>query len=153
MTKTVSASPTKEFFISMLTRDISLISSIVDLVDNSVDAALSLDDLSNRYVRLNLNCSSATIIDNCGGISYDAATNYAFKFGRPPNTPNTPHSVGRFGVGMKRALFKMGNIFNIKSRHSSKSFEVSVNVDKWVEDDSDWTFDISDIDHSAFVGW
>ena len=36
---TIDASPTKELFILMLTRDISLIPSIIDLVDNSVDGA------------------------------------------------------------------------------------------------------------------
>jgi hypothetical protein len=33
MTTIIEADPSKNFFISMLTRDISLISSIVDLID------------------------------------------------------------------------------------------------------------------------
>ena len=41
MNEKISAEPTKDFFISMLTRDISLLSSIIDLVDNSVDEAIS----------------------------------------------------------------------------------------------------------------
>ncbi len=35
----VDASPTKEFFIYMLTRDIDLEPAIVELVDNSIDGA------------------------------------------------------------------------------------------------------------------
>ncbi|MGH9433064.1 MAG: hypothetical protein ACRD3T_16150, partial [Terriglobia bacterium] len=38
----INASPTKEFFISMLTRDIPLTRAIIDLVDNSVDGARRL---------------------------------------------------------------------------------------------------------------
>ena len=37
--KTIKASPTKEFFITMLTRDVMLTRAIIDLVDNSVDGA------------------------------------------------------------------------------------------------------------------
>lgn len=37
----IRANPTKEFFITMLTRDIPLDRAILDLIDNSVDAANS----------------------------------------------------------------------------------------------------------------
>ena len=40
--KLINASPTKEFFIHMLTRDIPLTRAILDLVDNSVDGARRL---------------------------------------------------------------------------------------------------------------
>ena len=33
------ASPTKAFFVNMITRDITLADSILDLIDNSVDGA------------------------------------------------------------------------------------------------------------------
>ena len=38
------ASPTKRFFVSMLTRDISLADAILDLLDNCLDGALRLAD-------------------------------------------------------------------------------------------------------------
>jgi hypothetical protein len=38
------ASPTKQFFVSMLTRDISLADAILDLVDNCLAGALRLAD-------------------------------------------------------------------------------------------------------------
>ena len=37
---TVNSSPTKNFFINMLTRDISLNDAILDLLDNCLDGAL-----------------------------------------------------------------------------------------------------------------
>jgi hypothetical protein len=36
------AAPTKQFFVSMLTRDISLEDAILDLIDNCLDGALRI---------------------------------------------------------------------------------------------------------------
>ena len=41
-TGTAQASPTKQFFVSMLTRDISLADAILDLLDNCLDGAMRL---------------------------------------------------------------------------------------------------------------
>lgn len=142
----ISADPTKDFFISMLTRDISLLSSIIDLVDNSADAALTTGGYSERFVALTISKDTFEVSDNCGGISLDAAQNYAFKFGRPVDAPPTPHTVGRFGVGMKRALFKLGESFSVTSHHSKNSFQVNVDVNKWIEEKGNWEFDIDFLD-------
>lgn len=40
MTVTVDSSPTKEFFVEMLTRDIDLTDAILDLLDNCLDGVL-----------------------------------------------------------------------------------------------------------------
>ena len=37
--KPINAHPTKAFFVDMITRDIALEQAVLDLVDNSVDAA------------------------------------------------------------------------------------------------------------------
>ena len=41
-TDRAEASPTKQFFVSMLTRDINLADAILDLLDNCLDGALQL---------------------------------------------------------------------------------------------------------------
>lgn len=148
MTK-VSAQPTKDFFISMLTRDISLLSALVDLIDNSVDAALMQGSADNKLIEIEANDSYFCIKDNCGGISKTAAENYAFKFGRPIDAPTTPHSVGRFGVGMKRALFKVGKKFNIESHHSEHSFKINVDVNQWLNAPDAWSFELEEISKSG----
>ncbi|EAM7300406.1 ATP-binding protein, partial [Salmonella enterica] len=51
MTKTIDASPTKEFFIDMLTRDIALDRSLLDLIDNSVDAARE-NNIENAWIKI-----------------------------------------------------------------------------------------------------
>jgi len=43
----IDASPTKDFFVSMLTRDISLDDAILDLLDNCVDGILR-NELTNN---------------------------------------------------------------------------------------------------------
>jgi hypothetical protein len=45
--RVINAEPTKDLFIDMLVRDIPLISAIIDLVDNSVDGAIRLQDDEN----------------------------------------------------------------------------------------------------------
>ena len=47
--------------------------------------------------------------------------------------------MGRFGVGMKRALFKMGRKFEIESRTADSEFSIEVDVDKW-EHETEWEF-------------
>lgn len=132
----IEASPTKEFFIFMLTRDIPLIRAIVDLVDNCIDGARRLKKNGNYnglWVRINLNKSIFQISDNCGGIPVDTARNYAFRFGRPKEMPKTEHSVGQFGIGMKRSIFKLGNKFKIISTTDNSKFSVEEDVEKWKE--------------------
>ena len=98
--KRINASPTKEFFIYMLTRDIPLTRAILDLVDNSVDGARRMQangDFNGLWVRVELDRNHLKIADNCGGIPVDIARNYAFRFGRL-RMLLTPGSVGQFGV-------------------------------------------------------
>jgi hypothetical protein len=142
--RVVDAYPTKTFFISMLVKDIELIRAILDLIDNSVDGARRLrasqGDYAGLTIRIELKPKSFKITDNCGGIPIDLARHYAFRFGRPATMPKTHRSVGQFGVGMKRALFKLGRHFQVTSTTSSSSFTIDVNVEDWEKHDR-WEFD------------
>ena len=141
--RTINARPTKELFISMLVKDIELIRAIADLVDNSIDGARRLrgpGPYNGLWVRVEVSPERFRIADNCGGIPIDIAREYAFRFGRPEGTPATPHSVGQFGVGMKRALFKLGRAFRVESRSETARFVVEEDVEKWKERPDDWTF-------------
>lgn len=144
----ISAGPTKSFFVSMITRDIELIPAIVDLVDNSVDGARNLrgeGSLEGLYVELECTSEAFVIRDNCGGIPIDVARKYAFRFGRDADTPGVVHSVGQFGVGMKRALFKLGNHFTVDSIATNSRFSLDVNVPTWAEEPA-WVFPLADHD-------
>jgi len=142
----VKAEPTKEFFIEMLTRDIELKRAIVDLVDNSVDGARRIGtrkSFDGLWVKIEARTDAFVIADNCGGIPETLARDYAFRFGRPPGTPSLKHSVGQFGVGMKRALFKLGKRAEIESTSARFAFRVVVDVDEW-QDKPEWTFEFED---------
>lgn len=152
----INARPTKEFFIYMLTKDIPLVRAIIDLVDNSWDGALRVNrkhPLDRLFIRLDLSKDEFVIKDNCGGIPYEIAKKYAFRFGRPTDMERTDKSVGQFGVGMKRALFKIGKKFIVESNSADSKFSVIVDVESWKQE-SEWEFRFNDVvKHERSPSW
>jgi len=146
----IDASPTKELFVSMLIRDIPLIRAIIDLIDNAVDGALRLrsGDYTGLSVRIELDNDHFKIVDNCGGISVKVAQDYAFRFGRPKEADSIPGSVGHFGIGMKRAFFKLGRKFKVESTTKNAHFVIEENVDDW-QQKSDWRFQFKELDENS----
>jgi hypothetical protein len=138
------ASPTKEFFVYMITKDISLAACILDLLDNCVDgarddlrrlgAAPPEEHLFRGYgAEITFDEHHFQITDNCGGIPVDDAINYAFHFGRRPDAPDeAEHAIGHYGIGMKRAVFKIGRLISVRSSTREEAFSVDVNVDEWL---------------------
>jgi hypothetical protein len=160
MDGTINGRPTKTFFVNMITRDITIRDAILDLLDNSIDGAsrINKDDYSGLFVKINVNSTEFILEDNCGGFSLDVAKNYAFRFGRPESAQAMGGTIGRFGVGMKRSLFKMGKSFEVESKTEVDHFQVDINVANWLsktdiitnregksEEIDDWNFDYVDI--------
>ena len=145
---TVDASPTKGLFVDMLTRDIRMAMAILDLVDNCIDGAIRIRgeaSLTGLTVQITFDQERFIIQDNCGGIPLDLATDYAFRFGRPSGAPSVRHSVGRFGVGMKRALFKLGRFFDVATTNSNERYQIAADVDEWL-DLIEWTFPVLNLE-------
>jgi len=153
----VHASPTKEFFVDMITKDISLEACILDLVDNSLDGARA--DLRRRggdsetarafegyWVQLTLRGDHFSVADNCGGISIEDAVNYAFHFGRRRDADREEGGIGLYGIGMKRAVFKLGREITVSSSTTEEGFIVPINVLKWLEDEHTWDFELTPAD-------
>jgi len=141
--------PTKAFFVDMLIKDIPLERAVLDLVDNCIDGARRLrpgdePDFSGLRINLALNEDRFEIRDNCGGFDIETAQTYAFRFGRPSKTRSTAYSIGQFGVGMKRALFKFGRYFEVYSTTREQKWSMKVDVDNWEEQD-DWVFDFDTV--------
>jgi hypothetical protein len=133
------AIPTKRFFVSMLTRDISLEDAILDLLDNCLDGALRQSgngtvDYSKFSVSIELSGEKFLIKDDCGGIPREIAVNYAFKMGRDPDDlrDQDAETIGMYGVGMKRAIFKMGQNASVYSKYNDDNYEVAITPD-WLE--------------------
>lgn len=138
------ATPTKQFFVDMLTRDILLVDAILDLVDNCIDGALRLAgdagvDYSKHMISINVSEDRFSISDNCGGISREIAKKYAFRMGREvgDDRDSSAETIGMYGVGMKRAIFKMGKQASVKTMHLDDCFEVCINPD-WLSH-REWT--------------
>lgn len=144
----VNAHPTKNFFVEMLIRDVDLLDSVVDLVDNSVDGARRLRGPRGRYdglkVELDFDHRHFSIRDNCGGISLAIARDYAFRFGREdvdPRSGSHDGEIGQFGVGMKRTLFKLGWYFKVVSQTTADAFVLEQDVQEWRRS-ADWEFEM-----------
>lgn len=150
----VDASPVKSFFVSMLTRDIQLEEAILDLLDNCVDGILRSKggNGSRPYEGFNANITfsadSFSIHDNCGGIPWRLHS-YAFRMGRAPDRPRDESgSVGVYGIGMKRAIFKMGMHCLISTRNEEDQYEVEITPD-WITNENEWEIPVREADNSA----
>lgn len=137
------ASPTKAFFVRMLTRDIDLRDAILDLLDNCMDgilrsggaAANTNEPYAGFRATLTMAADHFIIEDNCGGIPLDTARNYAFAMGRPDGAGDpTPATIGMYGIGMKRAIFKLGTDALVESR-SDQGFNVEI-TPEWMASDT-----------------
>lgn len=147
-TRTARGEPTKQLLVDVLTKDIDLVAAIIDLVDNSVDGARRLrgnTSLEGLRVHLSFGEDSFAIIDNCGGISLEDAENHAFRFGPDADDPPDPYSTGQFGVGMKRALFKLGTAFTVRSTAAEDRFTLRVDVSRWLARTADWNFRLTNV--------
>jgi hypothetical protein len=156
------AYPRKHFFLEMFTRDISFEDCVLDLIDNSMDSLLKTNQVdieqevlkvgtgtrsSGRipaHIRVEYSEDQFLIADNCGGIRYDEAINEVFCFGHHADGPKG--RLGVYGIGLKRALFKIGNEIRVESHTTQDGFRVSINLDDWSKKDDkleDWTFPIT----------
>lgn len=156
---TVSASPTKRFFVSMLTRDIELPDAVLDLLDNCIDGVLRTKGYSESekrpykgfWARLDFDGSHFSISDNCGGISRELAEKSAFMLGRPLQAEEQDEdlpTVGMYGIGMKRAIFKMGRYAEVTSRTSKEAFQVTI-PESWFSDEKTWDLPIETLKRST----
>jgi hypothetical protein len=163
-TTLANAYPRKHFFFEMFTRDISLEDCILDLIDNSIDGLVRSRhiDISTQLLRANGNSTPSAskavievsytesqfeIKDNCGGISRDHALKEVFNFGHGPDAVGGVLSV--YGIGLKRAIFKIGELFEMDSKTETEGFAVRLNVKQWAEKDDvldDWKIPLTFID-------
>lgn len=154
-----NGSPTKDFFVGMLTRDIELEDAILDLLDNCLDGIVRTNpekkkDEGNYYTgyraEITVSKDKFSIKDNCGGIPKETAIKYAFRMGRSndeltnnKNATSLP-TVGIYGIGMKRAIFKIGRSANVYTKYNEEKYTVQIPID-WGRT-SEWDFPIIEDD-------
>jgi hypothetical protein len=158
----ILASPTKRFFVDMLTRDIELKDAVLDLLDNCVDGVMRIlgkdfedaneeTPYSGYWADVRFSKAEFQIKDNCGGISKALARNSAFRLGRPSSASqldkNIP-TVGTYGIGMKRAIFKIGRECDVKSRTTAEAFMVRI-PHAWFSQEDEWHLQMTNIDKTT----
>jgi hypothetical protein len=142
MAQVANAFPHKHFFLEMFTRDISLDACILDLIDNSIDGLIRSSNLDvsasilerpnpltetelTRLPKVEVSYSTDhfSIKDECGGIGLEMAKNEIFTFGHDPKS-TTKGNLGVYGIGLKRAIFKLGDDFSMESHTAKDGFKV-----------------------------
>lgn len=161
----ISAFPTKRFFVEMLVRDIELKDAMLDLLDNCIDGAmrsLARDrsrpendaPYSGFWAKIDFSGGEFSIQDNCGGIPREVAVKSAFRLGRPAVEPDGDDAksdlptVGVYGIGMKRAIFKMGRNAIVSSKNDHQAFDVVIDPE-WMDKD---VWDLELVDREPVAG-
>ncbi len=146
----VDARPVKSFFVDMLTRDIELVDAILDLLDNCVDGILRQKKNSSGETpyegfeaEIKFDKDSFSIADNCGGIPW-RLHEYAFRMGKEnQNIDRDLPTVGVYGIGMKRAIFKIGRQCLISTQNKEDCYGVEITPD-WIEQSDNWDLPVSE---------
>lgn len=151
----VSTKPVKRFFVDMLTRDIDLEDAILDLLDNCLDGISRNSSTSKKenaskpytgfFANITISPSKFSIEDNCGGIPW-SEHGRAFRMGRPPNSVDKNSrvlTVGAYGIGMKRAIFKMGREASIATRTKQDQYRVDI-PSGWMDNQDNWDLDVTE---------
>ncbi len=131
----VQASVNPHYLESTLTTDISVLESILDLIDNSIDAArdelLNSDVTFDKYglpkdysgfkIHIRLGQKSISILDNCGGIDEDTLKTRALNIA---DSSNHKFGIGHYGIGLKRALLKFGSSYGVSTDNGKTSIKI-----------------------------
>ncbi|MEZ7195982.1 ATP-binding protein [Pseudodesulfovibrio karagichevae] len=152
----VDTSPTKRI-VGELTKDATVEACLFDLIDNSIDAARNtllkkasnvidgdtLPDASNAdhtlpesyegfQIDLTLNGERFALSDNCGGIKSEDLSNMVLRFGK-----QSTHKlgIGTFGVGLNRALFKLGKVTKLSTDTGEERSELVLDTEAYLKSD------------------
>jgi len=106
-------------------------SSLLDLNSNGD----SDSNVKLPFIDVSYSSRRFEITDTCGGISRESALNDVFNFGHAPG--EVGGALGVYGIGLKRAIFKLGNQFEMVSRTEREGFTVNLDVKRWAEEDED----------------
>lgn len=146
----VKSYPSKNLFINILTKDVSIEASILDLIDNSVDSYIRSNYIEKKEIKIYFSSDEFRIEDTCGGISVSDLENHTFIFGAALFEKTSP-TLGMYGIGMKRSLFKIGNNIEIQTADDSDYSYLHLDVEKWKNDEMNWDipFDHDDVNSNG----
>jgi len=144
MAKEVAKSyTTKTFFIDILTQDTDVKDCIMDLLDNSIDSYKRHEISKRKEIKLTINKNKFEIYDTCGGIEKELLKERAFIFG-VDELKREKKSIGLYGIGMKRSIFKIGKEIEIITDDGEYTNMIPIVVDKWKKE-KDWDFELNSV--------
>jgi hypothetical protein len=158
----VDTSPTKEVVVDGITRDATDEECIFDLVDNSIDAARNIifrnispkfrSDLPEGYagyaIKLHISGTSFKISDDCGGITIDHLRKSVLRFGE---RSEQSMGIGSFGVGLNRALFRLGDIALLATDTGTQRAELTLEKEKYLNSRG-WTIPADSLASRGKIG-
>lgn len=146
----IDTSPTKQLLVSNLTRDATMEACVFDLVDNAIDAARNClyskmekeadknrlpDSYKGFWVSLHLDGEMIKIEDNCGGMGLGELSDDNLRFGYPSEHE---FGIGLYGVGLNRAIFKLGNNTVIDTESETDRAIVKIDRAQFLKDEGNW---------------
>lgn len=131
----------KNFLRKTLTERENILTSLCKLIDNSIEAYDKLtykrDNICN--VRIRINKSYITIQDNSGGIEKHVTDEEIFKIGN-----NTSDEFS--GIGLKKAILKLGNTVIIDSNRADFSCKIQLSIKNWKA--YDWSYTVEEEEYN-----
>ena len=123
------------FLQNILTKDISTLEALYDLVDNSIDAARNNIIQNSNYekdemglpksykgykVHIEISPDAIYIEDNCFGMEEETLVSRAFYIAKQSQHK---FGIGQYGIGLKRSLLKMGSQYHFFMDNGNKCYE------------------------------
>lgn len=144
----VDTRPSKAVVVDSLIRDITIEACIFDLIDNSIDAAR--DSIYRRNpelkgkppasyegysISISMDGEEFCIRDNCGGITKNDLEKSVLRFGE-----RSAHKsgIGVFGVGLNRAIFKLGRNTFLESDTGRELCILKLDTAEYLRDKDNW---------------
>lgn len=132
----VQAGVSRDYLESILATDVTVLESIFDLIDNSIDAARDHlmsgkykrdmyglpNDYSGYSISINLSEKSISILDNCLGFDELTLTQKAFV---TADMSNHKFGIGHYGLGLKRSLLKFGYSYALSTDNGEFAYKMS----------------------------
>ncbi|MFN3289057.1 MAG: ATP-binding protein [Acinetobacter sp.] len=137
--------PTKEYLVHGITQDVSVEECIFDLIDNSIDAyPRHSNEIVSKYDDYTIDLTlekNLFSINDCGkGIDQLLLKNDTLRFGTKTDHHTT--SIGFYGIGLNRAIFKLGKKINITTETNLERSIINLDVSKFLKDNDNWTLPI-----------
>lgn len=156
--RNADTSPTKEVVVESFTKDATTEACLFDLIDNSIDSAREAIALSTKpadspptlpesyegfQIDILIGSQEVKVEDNASGISATELESSVLRFGK---RAGRPHGIGFYGVGLNRALFKLGRSITIDTDDGSERSVLELDVRNYLADTSGWhrPFEVSD---------